>query len=151
MYNIWILILCVFIHKIRLYICLHRLSLYYFLQITFGNIFRNPMVSKMFPVSSEGNRSAPIVLFAHLTCFPCGNPVFGWYTNVPMLLHGNLAIALGGYGTGATAQSCLARLVPLTKQILFYPTEASDHGIISPVCAFFVVYDTIHPDSPPSI
>ena len=109
------------------------------------------MVSKMFPVSSEGNRSAPIVLFAHLTCFPCGNPVFGWYTNVPMLLHGNLAIALGGYGTGATAQSCLARLVPLTKQILFYPTEASDHGIISPVCAFFVVYDTIHPDSPPSI
>ena len=70
--HIWILILCVFIHKIRLYICLHRLSLYYFLQITFGNIFRNPMVSKMFPVSSEGNRSAPIVLFAHLTCFPCG-------------------------------------------------------------------------------
>ena len=68
-----------------------------------------------------------------------------------IVLPGNLAIALGGYGTGATAQSCLARLVPLTKQILFYPTEASDHGIISPVCAFFVVYDTIHPDSPPSI
>ena len=73
-----------------------------------------------------------------------------WTTTV-WTLPGNLAIALGGYGTGATAQSCLARLVPLTKQILFYPTEASDHGIISPVCAFFVVYDTIHPDSPPSI
>ena len=141
------LILCVFIHKIRLYICLHRLSLYYFLQITFGNIFRNPMVSKMFPVSSEGNRSAPIVLFAHLTCFPCGNPVFGWYTNVPMLLHGIPAIVLVGYETSTIVRSYLARPVPPTKQILFYPTKFGDHWIIIPICAFFAVYDTIRPSS----
>ena len=109
------------------------------------------MVSKMFPVSSEGNRSAPIVLFAHLTCFPCGNPVFGWYTNVPMLLHGIPAIVLAGYGTGTIVRSCLARPVPPTRQILFYPTGAGGHWVTFPVYAFSVVYGTIRPSSLPSI
>ena len=86
-------------------------------------------------------------LKAHLTCSPCGNPVFEWYTSVPMLLHGIPAIVLAGYGTGTIVRSCLARPVPPTKQILFYPTGAGGHWVTFPVYAFSVVYGTIRPSS----
>lgn len=109
------------------------------------------MDSKMFPVRSEGNRSALIVLFSRPTYFPCGNPVSGRCTNAPIILHGIPAIVPVGYKTGIIVRNCLARLVPPTRQILFYPTGAGGHEIISPVCASSVVYGTIRPGSLPSI
>lgn len=109
------------------------------------------MDSKMFPVRSEGNRSAPIVLFSRPTFFPGGNPVSGWCTSAPMILHDIPAIVLVGYETGTIVRSCFSRLVPLTRQILFYPTRSGDYGIIYPVYAFSVVYDTIRPSSLPLI
>lgn len=109
------------------------------------------MNSKIFSVRSEENRSAPTALFARLTYILFGNPVSERYTSAPMILHGIPAIVLAGYETGTIVRSCLARPVPPTRQILFYLTEAGGHGIISPVCAFFAVYGTIHPNSLPSI
>lgn len=53
-----------------------------------------------------------------------------------MLLHGIPAIVLAGYGTGTIVRSCLARPVPPTRQILFYPTGADGHWVTFPVYAF---------------